>query len=164
MQIKHLPCGTHHFADVGYERYPYQPVRGDRVMVQVRLDDAVGSTSAVLHWTKAGHKMPSIQGKPLSWPNDNRPFFAFDLESLTSSAAATPSRQDEVEKATTKTYRFEVGEEPLGEPRSLGREKSAYAVFERVAICLTVRCKLKVEILPVAVEASGEAVESVQQR
>ncbi len=167
MQIKHMPCGTHHFADVGYERYPYQPVRGDRVMVQVRLDDAVGSTSAVLHWTKAGHKMPSIQGKPLSWPNDNRPFFAFDLGEFDElcQAAYTIEAQDEVEKATTKTYRFEVlGEEPLGGAKELRQGKSrAYAVFERVAICLDWSDGLKVEILPVAVEASGEAVESVQQ-
>ena len=69
------------------------------------------------------------------------------------------------EKATTKTYRFEVlGEEPLGGAKELRQGKSrAYAVFERVAIRLDWSDGLKVEILPVAVEASGEAVESVQQ-
>lgn len=62
MQLVHMPCGTHYFKDFGYERYPYRPLLGEQVAVQLMVENAAEDVIPVLTWEVDGTPMPELAG------------------------------------------------------------------------------------------------------
>lgn len=168
MQLVHMPCGTHHFKDFGYERYPYRPLVGDEVFVQLLVENVVGEASAILTWEMDGTVMPEIAGQRVIRDGDDRLFFRFSFGSFgrLSQVSYRFSVTSENQQVTTKDYSFEVLiAEILGEPISLLKHGScAYALFERIIIAFDWSRSLRIYTLPSGTEVTGVVVSSITER
>ncbi|MCK9526959.1 MAG: hypothetical protein M0R49_13660, partial [Limnochordia bacterium] len=135
MRLKHMPCGVHHFADYGYQRYPYQPVLGDDVTVQVLVEDASGPVHATLRWEEDGAPMPDIVGCQFHRSGDDRLYVAFELGTIEHVGTVRYHIlvQDDQETLCTKPYSFDLLDvEGLGELQDLIEgDHGTYAVFKR---------------------------------
>lgn len=165
MQVKHMPCGVHHFADYGYQRYPYQPICGDHVTVQILVEETAGPVYAVLHWVKDGVNMPSIAGERFERSNDDRLFFAFELGAMDDVAAISYHVQVKAdgEELRTKDYSFDVlGQEELGELQELRQgDQCAYAVFERLTLHFDWSGQLRMRALRPGSDLKGEPIDAL---
>ncbi|NMB01263.1 MAG: hypothetical protein GX971_07070 [Firmicutes bacterium] len=168
MRLTHMPCGTHHFKDFGYERYRYRPLLGDEVFVQLMVEDARGEVRADLAWEVDGLTMPAITGERVENDEADRMFFRFALGSFDQLAQVSYRFivQSEDEQVTSKDYAFPIlAEENLGEPISLlKRDFGAYVVFERLIIAFDWSNSLRIYSLARDTEVSGEVVSSVTEQ
>ena len=168
MQLVHMPCGTHYFKDFGYERYPYRPLVGEEVSVQLLVENVVGEVSAILAWEIDGIAMPEIAGKRVVRDGDDRWYFRFSLGSFDqlSHVRYRFIVHSENHQATTKDYSFDVlAEETLGEPISLLKNEScAYALFERMIIAFDWSTSLRIYTLARDTEVTGVVVSSITEQ
>ena len=167
MQLVHMPCGTHQFKDFGYERYPYRPLLGEEVAVQLMIENGGEEVSPVLAWEADGTPMPEINGESIEYADDDRLYFRFALGSFNklSNIRYRFIVQSETGQVTSKDYAFEVlQEESLGEPLSLLQsETCAYALFERLTIAFDWSDSLRIYTLDPKQEVGGTAVSSIHQ-
>lgn len=167
MRLVHMPCGTHYFKDFGYERYPYRPLLGEEVFVQLLVEDASGDVRTILTWEVDGTVMPEISGERVVRDGDGRLYFRFSLGSFKqcSHIQYRFTVQSENQQATSKDYSFNVlSEETLGAPISLLKGDScAYAVFERIIIAFDWSSSLRIYILSRDAEVKGTATDSIRE-
>lgn len=163
-----MPCGTHHFKDFGYERYPYRPLLGEDVSVQLLVEDAVGDVNAVLCWEKDGQRMPEILGEKIDLFGDQRLFFRFSFGSFEELSHVNYRFLVDTGEGIqhSKDYHFEVLQEgPLGPIKQLLQGNDvAYAVFERLIISFTWGDGFCVRILDPTFSLTGEPVGSIHQQ
>ena len=168
MQLVHLPCGTHYFQDFGYERYPYRPLVGEEVFVQLLVEDAVGEVSATLAWEIDSVPQPALTGEKVVRAGDDRFYFRFDLGSFNQLCQVRYrfTVRSGKEQVTTKNYDFAVlAEEALGNPISLLKNDScAYAIFERIIIAFDWSRALRVYTLDRQTKVTGTAVSSITEQ
>ncbi|MFY9381450.1 MAG: TIM-barrel domain-containing protein [Limnochordia bacterium] len=165
MQLVHMPCGTHYFKDFGYERYPYRPLLGEQVAVQLMVENAAEDVIPVLTWEVDGTPMPELAGAKVEH-DGNRLYFRFELGSFEklSTVCYRFAVQGEAGPIVTKDYSFEVlAEEALGEPLSLLRGYDfAYALFARITLVFDWSDSLRVYTLDPVHKVEGTPVSSVQ--
>ena len=168
MRLVHMPCGTHHFEDYGYERYPYRPVLGEEISVQLLVENANEGVSATLFWEKDGVTMPEVTGKRVIRPDDDRLYFRFSLGSIHELCSVTYrfSVNDGNQCSTSKDFFFEVLDETgLGSlKRLLKGEHCAHAVFERLIITFDWSKSLRVCTLDPSTKVEGALVDFLTEQ
>lgn len=166
MRVKHMPCGVHTHSDYGYQRYPYRPLCDDEVRVQVLVEDVVGHVEAMLHWEVDGVFQPSLEGRTIRRPGDDRLYFAFSFGAINRVCAINYqiTVKDERETVKTKSFSFDVlGEEGIGEAYELiAGDKCAYALFKQVTLCIDWSDGLVVRFLQAGSTVAGRRAEEVE--
>ena len=168
MQLVHMPCGTHYFKDFGYERYPYRPLLGEDVFVQLLVENVSDDVRAILTWEIDGTVRPEISGERVVRDGDDRLYFRFSLGSFEqlSHVQYRFTVQSENQQATSKDYSFDIlTEEALGAPISLLKGDScAYALFERIIIAFDWSSSLRIYTLSRDAEVTGVATDSITEK
>jgi alpha-glucosidase (family GH31 glycosyl hydrolase) len=142
------------------------PLKGEEVVVQIKVEGAESPVRAVLEWRQDGSPMPPVPGEAFQGAAQDSHYFSFSLGPFHELADVSYrfSVEGSTEVEVTPYYNFSVVERRgLSAPALLYQgENSAWAIFPETAVEFSWDNGLRIRVLEKDGAAPGEAVESVK--